>query len=185
MKADRTIRQAEFRDASAIFRIVKKHPDTVLPRPISDIVQNIDRFLVCEQNSQVSGTVSWQILPEIGPPKLPSVEIKSLCVEPAMLRNGIGRALVEEAIGHIRPLHPAQIVVLTFAPAFFGKLGFREVSKQSLMHKIYAGCINCTKFDSPFTCPEIAMALDLAGDEPCGARVRRDKPPTPPQPERP
>jgi hypothetical protein len=31
------------------------------------------------------------------------------------------------------------------------------------MHKIYMGCINCTKYSNPFTCPEIAMALDLHG----------------------
>jgi hypothetical protein len=25
------------------------------------------------------------------------------------------------------------------------------------MHKLYTGCINCTKHTDPFTCPEIAM----------------------------
>jgi hypothetical protein len=25
------------------------------------------------------------------------------------------------------------------------------------MHKLYTGCINCTKHANPFTCPEIAM----------------------------
>jgi len=29
------------------------------------------------------------------------------------------------------------------------------------MHKIYTGCINCTKYDSPFTCPEVAMVLPM------------------------
>jgi len=23
------------------------------------------------------------------------------------------------------------------------------------------GCINCAKYDSPFTCPEVAMAIDV------------------------
>ena len=55
---------------------------------------------------------------------------------------------------------PAQCVVLTFSPEFFRKLGFIEVPKESLMHKLYAGCINCTKYDNPFTCPEVAMALE-------------------------
>ncbi len=160
MNPGHLIRQAEFRDVGAIFQIVKQHPDTVLPRPISDIAQNIDRFLVCEEKGAVAGAVSWQILPEIGSPKQPSIEIKSLCVTPDRIRAGIGRALVEEAIGHIRTLRPSQIVVLTFVPEFFGKFGFKEVSKKTLMHKIYAGCINCSKYDSPFTCPEIAMVLD-------------------------
>jgi len=25
------------------------------------------------------------------------------------------------------------------------------------MHKLYTGCMNCTKHANPFTCPEIAM----------------------------
>jgi N-acetylglutamate synthase-like GNAT family acetyltransferase len=166
------IRQAEFRDAAAIFALVKKYPDTVLARPIGDIVQNIDRFLVCEEGQRVIGAVSWQILPEIGSPKSPSVEIKSLCVEPDRVRRGIGRRLVERAIERIRPLRPVQIVVLTFAPEFFAGLGFRETAKEGLMHKIYAGCINCTRYESPFTCPEIAMILPIEQPEtlakPCG-----------------
>jgi hypothetical protein len=40
-------------------------------------------------------------------------------------------------------------------------MGFKEVPKASLMHKLYMGCINCTKYDSPFTCPEVAMAMDV------------------------
>ena len=31
-----------------------------------------------------------------------------------------------------------------------GKLG-------KIMHKLYTGCINCTKHADPFTCPEKAM----------------------------
>jgi hypothetical protein len=44
------------------------------------------------------------------------------------------------------------------------------------MHKIYTGCINCTKYDSPFTCPEVAMALTL---RPGTAGVAVLKPPAP------
>jgi len=30
------------------------------------------------------------------------------------------------------------------------------------MHKLYTGCINCTKHTDPFTCPEIAMMRPIA-----------------------
>lgn len=155
------IRSAGFEDAEVIFNLIKKYPEELLPRPISDIVQNIDRFLVCEIDGKLAGTISWQILPEIGAPREPSVEIKSLAVEENYHKSGIGRALVKNAIDRIKLLHPSQIIVLTFSPGFFQKLGFKEVSKEKLMHKIYMGCINCTKYDSPFTCPEIAMVLDM------------------------
>jgi len=155
------IRRAGFEDVEAIFDLVKRFPRELLARPIGDIVQNIDRFLVCEdEKGTIVGTVSWQILPEIGKPREPSVEIKSLAVDSDWRGRGIGTSLVREAVRQITRLHPAQCVVLTFTPAFFTRLGFAEVPKASLMHKLYAGCINCTKYDSPFTCPEVAMALN-------------------------
>jgi amino-acid N-acetyltransferase len=155
------IRPAEFSDTQAIFDLIKSHPQELLPRAVSDIVQNVDRFLVAEADGRVAGTVSWRILPEIGASDhVHSVEIVSLAVDQACHGKGIGCALVRAAIERIKPLHTTQVVVLTFTPEFFRKLGFREIEKQRLMHKIYAGCINCTKYDSPFTCPEVAMVLD-------------------------
>ena len=38
-----------------------------------------------------------------------------------------------------------------FLPNQSGKLGTK------IMHKLYTGCINCTKHADPFTCPEKAM----------------------------
>ncbi|MCX7590875.1 MAG: GNAT family N-acetyltransferase [Kiritimatiellae bacterium] len=155
------IRPASFADAPLIFDLIRKFPNELLARPLGDIVQNIDRILVGEVGGTLAGTISWQILPEIGAPRNPSIELKSLAVDKSFQRRGLGRALVKAAIRRVRTFHPAQIVVLTFCPLFFAKLGFREVPKQTLMHKLYMGCVNCTKYDSPFSCPEIAMALRL------------------------
>jgi len=35
------------------------------------------------------------------------------------------------------------------------------VPKDKVMYKLYTGCINCTKYANPFTCPEKAMVLEL------------------------
>jgi len=156
-----TIRPAEFKDTEAIFNLMKMYPEELLPRPISDIAENIDRFLVYETKDGIIGTVSWQILPEIGAPRHPSVEIKSLAVKDNYRNSGIGSALIRKAIQKIKLLQPAHIIALTFTPVFFRKLGFKKASKAKLMHKLYTGCINCTKYDSPFTCPETAMILEL------------------------
>lgn len=160
-KSSFSIRPAEFSDAEIIFSLIKLYPATLLPRPISDIVENIDRFLVCEDKNKIIGAVSWQILPEIGAPRHPSVEIKSLAVRKKDRNSGVGSALVKKAIQKIKMLQPSQIIALTFSPGFFRKLGFKETAKEKLMHKIYTGCINCAKYDSPFTCPETAMTLEL------------------------
>jgi amino-acid N-acetyltransferase len=161
-----TVRPAGFENAEAIFGLIKSYPEQLVPRSLSDIVQNIDRFLVADHRGKIVGTVSWQILPEIGAPASPSVEIASLAVAEACQGAGVGADLVRVAIDRIRTLHPAQIIALTFVKGFFEKFGFREVPKETLMHKIYTGCINCTKFDSPFTCPEIAMVLEMPGTTP-------------------
>ena len=161
MKKTLIIRNAGFTDAEGVYALVKGYPRELLPRPLSDIVQNVDRFLVCEEKGAIVGTVAWSILPEIGHAMNPSVEIKSLAVKKSLRCHGVGSRLVKAAIERIKALHPAQIIVLTFTPDFFKKMGFHEVPKATLMHKLYMGCVNCAKYDSPFTCPEVAMAMDL------------------------
>lgn len=153
------IRNAGFEDVPAIHALIRKNPDELIPRPVSDIVQNIDRFIVCESEGRVVGIASWEILPELGKVTDPSVELKSVAVCEHFRGKGIGKAMVRELVERVSGLHPAKIIVLTFIPAFFRKLGFAETRKEKLMHKLYAGCINCTRYDSPFTCPEVAMML--------------------------
>ena len=157
------VRNAEFEDTAAIFNLIRSHPQELVPRSMSDIIQNVDRFLVAEAEGRIVGTVSWGILPEIGRATHPTVEIKSLAVEAGARGAGTGRALVEAAIERVKVLHPEQIIVLTFAPEFFRKFGFAEISKEKIMHKLYTGCLNCSKYDNPLTCPEIAMSFVLSG----------------------
>ena len=54
-----------------------------------------------------------------------------------------------------------EIMVLTFSPGFFRAIAFEEFPKTEIMHKLYTGCINCTKHANPYTCPEIAMKRAL------------------------
>ena len=91
--------------------------------------------------------------------KDPSVEIKSLAVQKAQRGHGVGAALTKAVIERVLLLRPSRIIVLTFHPDFFRDFGFKEIRKEDVMHKLYAGCINCTKYDSPFHCPEVAMSL--------------------------
>ena len=85
----------------------------------------------------------------------------SVAVKSMFRKRGIGRLLVEAVIENVRRFCPREVLVLTFAPGFFAKLGFVETPKTEVMHKLYTGCINCTKHANPFTCPEIAMKKDV------------------------
>jgi N-acetylglutamate synthase-like GNAT family acetyltransferase len=155
------IRAAVLEDAEQIFDLIRSHQEDLISRPVGDIVQNIDRFVVCEVGNRVVGCAAWQILPEIGAPERASVEIQSVAVAQPYRRHHIGTRIVTRILEEVRRFRPAQAIVLTFAPKFFGTLGFREIPKTQVMHKLYMGCINCTKHANPFTCPEIAMSLEL------------------------
>ena len=160
---DISIRNASFADSAGIFRCIKAYPDELVPRSMSNILQNIDRFLVAEKDGEIVGTIAWSILPELDPEASPSIEVQSVSVRRDLQRTGLGRKLVERAIRRVSKYSPDQIIVLTFASAFFEKLGFAPVSKETLMYKLYKGCMNCSKYSSPFTCPEVAMALHVGG----------------------
>jgi amino-acid N-acetyltransferase len=156
-----SIRSAVLKDSEQIFDLIRMHQEDLISRPIGDIIQNIDRFVVCEAGGRIVGCAAWQILPEIGEPERASVEIQSVAVGQGYRRHNIGTRIVAYILDAIRRFEPAQAIVLTFAPKFFESLGFRVIPKTQVMHKLYMGCINCTKHANPFTCPEIAMALDL------------------------
>ena len=134
-------RQAKLGDAERIYALIGRNADNLVPRSLANIVESIDRFVVAEADGEMAGCASYQIHPEIGAPEAATVEIVSVAVKTVFRRRGIGR----------------ELVVLTFAPEFFSSLGFVEVPKTKIMHKLYTGCMNCTKHADPFTCPEKAM----------------------------
>ena len=156
--ADETIiRKATLKDAEKIYALIRLNTDNLVPRAVGSIVESIDRFVIAETEGEMSGCASYQIHPEIGSPESASVEVVSVAVKSVFRRRGIGRKLVEAIIARVSEFGPKEIVVLTFTPEFFGSIGFREIPKTQIMHKLYTGCMNCTKHADPFTCPEIAM----------------------------
>ena len=166
------VKRAVFQDAMEIYRLIKSYPVEVLPRSLSDILANIDRFFVYKEKKKVAGCVSFKNLPAMGKRNDYIIEIVSLCVHKRLHKKGIGRLLTERVIRHVRRFNPARIILLTFSPKFFAKLGFRKISKRKLHNKIYLGCYNCTKYTNPLECPEIAMELKEPPAGSHGAEVR-------------
>ena len=143
--------------------MIRNHADELVPKPMGDIVASIDRFVVAEMDGEIVGCAAYSILPEIGAAERATVEIQSVAVVGSHRKLGIGRALVETLLKRIAVFRPVDALVLTFAPGFFAKLGFVEIPKSKVMHKLYSGCLHCTKHADPFTCPEIAMARKMEG----------------------
>lgn len=156
-----TVRVAELRDAERIYALVSSNRDQLVPRSLGNIVETIDRFVLAEAGGELVGCAAYQIHPEIGNAEAASVEVVSVAVKAAFRRRGIGRLLVEGVLAKVVTFRPREVVVLTFAPEFFRSLGFVEIAKTEIMHKLYTGCINCTKHANPYTCPEIAMRRSM------------------------
>ena len=156
------LRRATLPDAEKIHALIHLHKNELVPRPMGNIVENIDRFLIADCGGEIAGCACFQVWPEIGDPLKATVEIQSVSVRAPFRRRGIGAMLVKGVIARVRPFCPAEVMVLTLTPEFFSTLGFAEIPKSHIMHKLYSGCINCTRHADPFTCPEKAMALPLS-----------------------
>jgi N-acetylglutamate synthase-like GNAT family acetyltransferase len=86
-------------------------------------------------------------------------EIRSLGIDEEFQGRGIGSELVQHFTDLARDLHIPRVCVLTRAPRFFTRLGFRQVSINSLPEKVLKDCANCPKNTA---CDETALIIDLA-----------------------
>ena len=156
-----SLRPARLSDAAAVFALIRENSDNLIAKPMGDIVSSVDRFMVAESGGSIVGCATYSILPEVGNSRSATVEIQSVAVAASFRGVGVGRALVEAVLARIAAFEPADVLVLTFTPEFFAKMGFSQIPKSQVMHKLYSGCIHCTKHADPFTCPEIAMSRKI------------------------
>ncbi len=126
----------------------------LLPRSLSELFDNLRDIYVymADNQPEIIGTCSMHICWE------DLAEIRSLVVRQSYRRRGIGRKLVEECIAEAITLGLTRLFVLTYKTEFFQRLGFREVEKATLPHKIWADCLKCIKFPD---CDEIAMIIEV------------------------
>lgn len=148
------IRKARIKDIRQIQSLINgfAKKDLMLPRSLNELYENIRDFWVNEERGRVTGCcalhVSWDDL----------AEIKSLAVAAAWQKKGIGKRLVLTCLNEANEFGAAKVFVLTYRPDFFRKFGFKKIRHASLPHKVWAECINCSKFPD---CNETAMIKAL------------------------
>lgn len=148
------IRKAKVGDIKQIQELINYFAgqDLMLPRSLNILYENLRDFFVCEDKNKIVGCsalhISWDDL----------AEIKSLAVTRNYQNKGIGRKLAEACILEAKEIGAGRVFVLTYAPDFFKKLGFRQTDHNKLPHKIWAECINCPKFPD---CRETALIKKL------------------------
>ncbi len=148
------IRRARIPDARAIHQLLLGYAqqEQLLGRSLVDIYDALRDFHVVEEQGEILGVGALQICWE------DLAEIRSLAVRPGLAGRGIGRQLVEACLAEARLLGLKRVFALTYQPRFFERLGFVEIEKSELPHKIWTDCIHCVKFPD---CDEIALAITL------------------------
>ena len=150
-----TIRKARFGDLDAIMGLVREfaRKELMLPLSVGSAVERLRDFWVAEgEDGVVVGCAALRVT-WIG-----LVEIRSVAVRGADQKKGVGRRLVETALAEARSFGAASVFVLTYAPGFFARFGFREVERDTLPQKVWQDCAKCPKYPD---CGEIAMAMAL------------------------
>jgi amino-acid N-acetyltransferase len=149
------IRKARIQDVPQIQKLINLYAtrDEMLPRSLNEIYENLRDYFVLESDGTIIGCgalhIDWEDL----------AEIKSVAVHPDNHRRGIGRAIVEKCIEEAKELGLKRVFALTYKPLFFAKLGFSDIDKSALPHKVWSECIRCPKFPD---CRESAVMLVLS-----------------------
>lgn len=149
------IRKAKLADVKAIQALVNQYADSgqMLPRTLNELYEHLRDFSLSEDDQGVLAGVcalhiSWEGL----------AEIRSLAVRRDSIRRGIGARLIRHCLAEAAELGAARVFALTYQDGFFKKLGFAEIDKKDLPHKIWTDCLNCVKFPN---CDEIAVAITV------------------------
>ena len=124
----------------------------MLARPLSEIYENIHDFFVVREGERVIACaalrINWSDL----------AEIKSVAVAEDCQRQGIGNRLIKACLKESKALGISTIYCLTYKPEFFDTLGFAQVEKTTLPHKVWNECYRCPKFPN---CDEVALICHL------------------------
>ncbi len=145
------IRKAVLSDITDIFLIIESYAKEgiLLQRTPGEIESALSTFYVAIDHNSIIGVTSFH---DYG---ARLKEIRSLAVLRDRKKKGVGSILVRALLQDLlREFPTAKVFVLTYTPAFFKKIGFLEVDKETLPEKIWKDCQNCVNKDN---CGESAL----------------------------
>lgn len=148
------VEKARIQDVPQIHQLINyfADKDEMLPRPLSEIYENIRDYFVIRKGEQVIACaalhVCWSDL----------AEIKSVAVSEDSQRQGIGAGLMEACLKEAKGLGIPTVFCLTYQPAFFEKFKFSQIDKMELPRKVWTECYRCPKFPD---CGEVGLIYQL------------------------
>jgi argininosuccinate lyase/amino-acid N-acetyltransferase len=146
-----SVRRARMSDVDKIHQLVSFWADKgeILPRTRDNIIHDIQNFVVAEVDGQVVASASLYIY------QTGLAEIRSIVVDEAFHNQGQGQAMVQYLLEFSCEIELQQIIVLTYVPEYFNKLGFSLIEKSSLADNIIED-----SEQSPHKDPEDEVAME-------------------------
>jgi amino-acid N-acetyltransferase len=143
------IRNARMGDIKEIYNLLQyfADKDLLLGRSLSSLYDQLKDFSVYVEKAEddqdqeklvgvCAFHICWDNL----------AEIRSLAVAEGYQGKGVGQQLVDKALTEADSYGITKVFTLTYQPEFFRKLGFKDIDKAELPHKVWSDCINCSKF---------------------------------------
>jgi len=127
-----SVRRARMSDVEKIHQQVNIQAEKgeILPRTLDNIIHDVQNFVVAELDGVVVGCASLYIY------QTGLAEIRSVVIEESAQNQGQGAALVQYLLEFAHQMELEQIIVLTYIPQYFAKLGFAEIDKSTLAENI-------------------------------------------------
>ena len=126
----------------------------ILNRSEDEVATNIRSYVLAKDNGKLVGYTALHIHSK----RL--AEIRSLIVDVSYRGQKIGQQMVEFTLHEAKELCIKEdVLVLTYLPIFFEKMGFKEINKELIPeHKIWTDCIKCIHFP---VCNETALVYKI------------------------
>lgn len=153
------IRKPRVGDVPAIKTLIDREAarGSMLARTAMELYENIRDFHTYVDRDGVAGCCALHV--DAGE----LAEVRSLVVREDLRGRRIGAKLVNACVEEARELGVRRVYALTRAPGFFEKLGFKEIDKRELPHKVFRDCVRCPLFPM---CDEVAMVRDFEAGSP-------------------
>ena len=126
----------------------------ILNRTEDEVATNIRSYVLAKDKGKIIGYTALHIH------SMRLAEIRSLIVEETYRGQKVGQRMVDFTLKEAKALGIEEdVLVLTYLPLFFEKLGFKEINKEYIPeHKIWADCIKCIHFP---VCNEVALVYKV------------------------
>ena len=146
-----SFRKATLSDITAMQILVEPEvmSGVILKRDSDEVATNIRSYQLAFHNEKLVGFCALHIHTTT------LAEVRSLIVDDSVRGSGVGSQLIRLALKEAKELGLKEVLSLTYQQAFFERLAFKEIPKESLPeHKIWADCINCKHFP---VCNEVSL----------------------------